>query len=235
MSRSNTVRASAVLIACALLLNASTAAAQDFVLQFRDGLVTLVAREQTVPTILKWWARLGNVTVVNGEKIEGAPVTLQLVDVPERDALAILLRNVGGYILAARHDEIPGVPVFDRIVVLQSSGQPIRNLQPLQAAQATTPSVSADNFDLDPGVAGRSAEPIVPVPPPAGLPQGGMAVAGAAPFASQGPFAPKGNASGGPAGMPTGTASGTARPGEMTAPPPMSRTSAGPQRPPEPR
>lgn len=233
MSRSNTVRASAVLIACALLLHASTAAAQDFVLQFRDGLVTLVAREQTVPTILKWWARLGNVTVVNGEKIEGAPVTLQLVDVPEREALAILLRNVGGYLLAARHEEIPGVPVFDRIVVLQSSGQPIRNPPPLQAAQANAPSVSSDNLDLDPGVAGRSAEPIVAVPRPAGLPQAGVPVAGAAPFASQGPFAPKGNANGGPAGMPTGTASGTARPGEMTAPQPKSRASSGPQRPPQ--
>src|SRR3954470_13527403 len=99
MNRSKVLRTSTLLMACALF-DASTAAAQDFILHFRDGLVTLVAREVTVPTILNWWGRIGSATVVNGEKVEGPPIPLQLVDVPESEALAILLRNVGGYILA---------------------------------------------------------------------------------------------------------------------------------------
>ena len=220
MSRSKTVGASLLLSACTLLLNARPAGAQEFTLHFRDGLVTLVARDVTVPTILTWWARLGNVTVVNGDKIDSTPVTLQLVDVPEREALAVLLRNVGGYILAARHEgDLQGVSVFDRILVLKPSDGPLRNQPPQVVAQFTPSQASQQNLEA-PGVANESAEPMVLSSPPS------------SPAPAAAPFVFQGNGNRGPAGSPVGTSSGTARPGEMTVPPPPTRTSPGPPRPP---
>jgi hypothetical protein len=224
MSRSNPVGAVAALLAiCVLVLSPNTAAAQEFVLQFHDGLVTLVARDVSVRTILSQWGRTGSATVVNGEKVDGPPVTLQLVDVPERDALAILLRNAGGYLLAARHDFQPGASVFDRIVVVAPSA--VRNASPQLAAQLSPPPATFESVD-DPGIANQSAEPIIEPPPNA-------ARSGAAPFAfgapGPAPFAAQGNP-GGPAGAPMGTSAGTARPGEVTTPPPVSRKSDGPQR-----
>ena len=47
--------------------------------------------------ILTEWARIGGTKVVGGEKMTGAPLTLKLVNVPERQALDIILRNVAGY------------------------------------------------------------------------------------------------------------------------------------------
>jgi hypothetical protein len=223
MSRSNTARTSTLVIACTLLLSARTASAQEFVLHFRDGLVTLVTREVTVPTILTWWGRVGSATVVNGEKVEGPPVTLQLVDVPEREALAILLRNVGGYILAPRHERLQGVSVFDRILVLQPGAAPIRNQPASQVAEVTSPSASPESTATAPGVPGQSAEvaafPSAPAP--------SMPVPGAQ-------FSPQGNGTRGPTAMPLAAGSGTARPGEMTAAPVrVIRSSPGPQRPPQ--
>ena len=131
------VRASLVLmLVCATqLLDARRATAQDFALQLRNGLVTLVARDATVTQILDRWAQVGGTTIVNREKIHGAPITLQLVDVPERTALAILLRDVGGYILAERLDARQGASVIDRVLILPTSTVPVRS-SPAQALVA---------------------------------------------------------------------------------------------------
>jgi hypothetical protein len=228
MNRSKIVRTSTALMACALF-HASTAAAQDFILHFRDGLVTLVAQDVSVPTILNWWGRIGSATVVNAEKVEGPPVTLRLVDVPEGEALAILLRNAGGYILAPRHEDLQGVSVFERILVVpaRSLGSPA--LPPAQVARLASPLDAAASSGADAGVAkeeavgaaNQSAE--VAVFPPS-LFGGSASGAGAARFAPRAV---------GPTGAPVANGLGTARPGEVAAPPPRTRLSAGPQRPPE--
>ena len=231
MSKSNPVGVAALLAACVLLLSPNTAAAQEFVLQFHDGLVTLVARDVTVPTILSRWGRTGSATIVNGEKAEGPAVTLQLVDVPERDALAILLRNVGGYILAARHEFQSGASVFDRILVVAPSA--VRNSSPQLTAQLPPPPASLGSAEMDQGMPNQSAEPVVFSPPPPNVAAPGAAPSaasfapGAAPFGASAPFAPQGNFRG-PAGIPLGTSAGTARPGEVAAPPAPTRVSTGP-------
>ena len=48
----------------------------------------------------------------------GAPVTLQLTDVPERQALDIVLRGAAGYMVLARDTATPGASAFDKILVL---------------------------------------------------------------------------------------------------------------------
>ena len=62
-------------------------------LEFHDGLVNLTTQNAPLRTILTEWARLGGTQVVNVERLAGAPVTLQLTDVPETQALDIILRG----------------------------------------------------------------------------------------------------------------------------------------------
>jgi hypothetical protein len=114
----------------ALLLCAVPADAQQSVtLEFSDGLVTLRTQNAPVRTILAEWARLGGATIVNGDRVAGPPVTLELTAVPERQALDIVLRNVAGYMLGPRRAEATGVSAFDRILILPTSVAP-RNPPP---------------------------------------------------------------------------------------------------------
>src|SRR5258705_1325692 len=84
-----------------LLLTASTAFA-DVTVTMHDGRVTIVAKEATVRQILTEWARVGQTKIVNVERIPGGPMTLELTNVPEQQALDLLLRSVSGYMTAPR-------------------------------------------------------------------------------------------------------------------------------------
>jgi hypothetical protein len=114
------------LTVAAILLGwvASTQAQQSIRLEFNDGTVTLSARDASLRTILGEWARLGGATVVNGDRVVGQPVTLELTAVPERQALDILLRGVSGYMIAPRPAGSNGASMFDRILILPTSTPP---------------------------------------------------------------------------------------------------------------
>ncbi|MGH9254666.1 MAG: hypothetical protein ACRD3C_08860 [Vicinamibacterales bacterium] len=126
-------------VAAALLLASvvPAVAQQPVALQFNGGRVTLRAQNVPIRTILAEWARLGGATVVNGERVAGPPVTLELTDVPERQALDVILRSVAGYMLAPRRAGSVGPSAFDRIMILPTSVAP-RN-PPLAAAAAAGP------------------------------------------------------------------------------------------------
>ena len=78
------------------------AVAGDLKLTIQNGRVTIIAHDVPLQQILQEWARLGNTKIVNAEKVVGLPVTLELVDVPERQALDTLLRSTAGYLAAPR-------------------------------------------------------------------------------------------------------------------------------------
>src|SRR5436190_11873724 len=65
-------------------LAASAAAQAPLQLQISDGRVTLHAENVPVRTILAEWARVGGTTILNGDRVAGTPLTLQLEGVPER-------------------------------------------------------------------------------------------------------------------------------------------------------
>jgi len=113
-----------VSLGLAALLWTTQAEAQHVSLDIRDGGVTLDARGVTVAQILAEWARVGGVKVINAEKIGGSPVTLLLRDVNERQALEVLLREAGGYLLFARREGNPGTSVFEQILVVPVSRTP---------------------------------------------------------------------------------------------------------------
>src|SRR5215470_14569638 len=105
------------------LLTASVSSA-DVELQLRDGRVSIVAKDATVRQIMTEWARVGQTRVVNVERIPGGPMTLELRDVPEDRALAVLLRPLSGYVAAPRPAPMPNLSRFDRILVMPTVAAP---------------------------------------------------------------------------------------------------------------
>ena len=112
-----------VLLAAALtVVSVLPAAAQSVSLTLRDGRVTLITQNATPAAILAEWARLGQVKVVDAERVPGSPLTLRLENVPEREALDIVLRSAAGYIAAPRSQAVAGnVSRFDRVIVMATS------------------------------------------------------------------------------------------------------------------
>lgn len=128
------VRLSAIVIALAFAL-AAPALAGDLKLTIRDGRVTLDARDVTVREILAEWARIGHTNIIDGQRVPGGPVTLQLDSVSERQALDVLLRSVAGYIAAPRAQAMADGSSFDRIVVMPT----------IRVVSVTSVSPSADD------------------------------------------------------------------------------------------
>ena|SRR5688572_8581094 len=114
----------AVLLSPALPSAAQTVAAPTVRVQFTGGLVTVVAQNASLRQILAEWARLGGTTFVNAERVPATPVTLELQNVTERQALEVLLRSVSGYMVAAREVSGPGASSFDRILIVPTSTAP---------------------------------------------------------------------------------------------------------------
>src|SRR6266498_1810799 len=94
------------------LLAGSTAFA-DVQVTMHDGRVSVVAKDATLRQILTEWARVGQTKVVNVERIPGAPMTIELRDLPEAQALEILLRSLSGYMAAPRPAPASNLSRFD--------------------------------------------------------------------------------------------------------------------------
>ncbi len=108
-----------------VVLAALPAAAQSPVsLTIHDGKVSLTAHEVPLRTILTEWGRIGGTNVVGSDRLTGGLVSLELTDVPERQALDVLLRNVSGYLLASRPASLSGVSVYNRIIIMPPSVAP---------------------------------------------------------------------------------------------------------------
>src|SRR5437667_5875962 len=102
------------------LLTASTAFAEVKV-TMQEGRVSIVAKDATVRQILTEWARVGQTKIVNVERIPGGPLTLQLTNMPEQEALDILLASVTGYMAAPRPVTAANLSYYDRILVLPTA------------------------------------------------------------------------------------------------------------------
>lgn len=113
----------AAITALGLVLGlALPAGAQHLTLHIGDGRVTLDAVDVPARQILAEWARVGGTRVVGAEKITGGALTLKLTDMPERQALDIILRNVAGFMAATRADSAPaGASAYDRILIMATS------------------------------------------------------------------------------------------------------------------
>src|SRR6185503_7563593 len=123
-------------------LGVASAGAQTLTLRVEQGLVTMSARNVVVSEILARWTQVTGVTVVNGDRAT-MRVTLELVNEPERSALAVVLRDVHGYILAARQsDGVAGAMTINRILIAPASTE---NANTVQANTIQADSVSQAN------------------------------------------------------------------------------------------
>jgi hypothetical protein len=236
------------------LLAAWPASAQQVKLSFNDGLVSLDVAAVPVRTILAEWSKLGGTKVIGGERVTGAPLTLKLVNVPESQALEIVLRSVAGYMAAPRSASAAGSSMYDRILVLATSSAPApaagrpappqptnqpnngRFVRP-QPAQSDEQDEPEDDPDPNPpnppaftfpppGQAGGYAQPGMLSNPPPGIGQPTITI-------NPNTGAPQSitiNPST-PSSRP-GTTFGTPTPGMITAPPPQQQQPGTPVRPP---
>jgi hypothetical protein len=213
---------------------AAFAAAQaPLQLHISNGRVTLHAQNVPLRAILAEWAKLGGAKIVNGEAVAGAPLTLDLEGVSERQALDIILRGVSGYVLAARQPGTVGVSMYDRIMILPTSVAP-RN--PTPALAGTTPGIirpvaprqaddqNADDQDAAQGNDGVPLGRPVPIPRPVvgGAPGGApMPPVTVVPDNEPQPQSPLVVTPANPFGLPAGSST---RPGVIAPPPPQQPT-----------
>ena len=83
-------------------LAAASTASADVQITMRDGRVSVIAKDATLRQILAEWAKVGQTKILNADRVPGAPLTLQLNNVPETQALDTLLRTVSGYVASPR-------------------------------------------------------------------------------------------------------------------------------------
>jgi len=151
----------------ALVLTASTAFAEVKV-SMQDGRVSIVAKDATLRQILTEWARVGQTKIVNVERIPGGPMTIELTNMPEQQALDLLLRSVSGYMTAPRAVADSSLSQFDRVVVMPTSVAP----RPTMTAQPA-PTFAQPQFAPPPQMADDDVDDERPAPNVA-VPNGGF-------------------------------------------------------------
>jgi hypothetical protein len=125
--------------AAALVAAAGPVAADDLELSFEAGRVTVVAADVPLVTILEEWTRLGDTRFVAAHGLPARPVSVRMVDVPEREALRVLLRAAGGYIAESRSTRQPGVSAFERVLIMAGGRRPARSRPGADQFQAPAP------------------------------------------------------------------------------------------------
>jgi hypothetical protein len=116
------------------LLFAIPAFAGELKLSINSGRVTIIATNVPVSQVLQEWARIGHTRIVNGERIMGPAITVQLVNVPEKEALDIILQSASGYVAAPRAQLVADASMYDRIMVMPTSVAPPPSAAPAVSA-----------------------------------------------------------------------------------------------------
>jgi hypothetical protein len=126
-----------------------------------------VAKDATVRQILTEWARVGQTKIVNVERIPGGPITLELSNVPESQALDVLLRALSGYITAMRPVETANLSQFDRIIIMPTlaSARPAPSSAPPPPVFQQAPQFNQQPIVGDDEPDDQRPTPVAPVPP----------------------------------------------------------------------
>lgn len=215
-----------------------------------DGKISIDAQDVTIRQILAEWARLGKTQIVNLERVTSGPITLKIENVPEKDALDIILRAVPGHMAVPRETYLPGASVYERILILASAATVTAAARP---QTPTFPSPMSPNITqlrsgspvLTPGVLPEPADPAADqrddlaiaaaaaaglVPVPALMPAPTTLNPANMP-ALVGPAGPQGTQQPAPATQPSNpwnAPAGSSRPGLAPAAPPAPTTTPSP-------
>ena len=96
------IRSAWVALMVAVALTPAAASADEIQVTMEASRVSLTATNAPLTDVLAEWARVGATEFIDADKLAAAPVTLELIDVAESDALRILLCPVTGYLAARR-------------------------------------------------------------------------------------------------------------------------------------
>ncbi len=130
-------------ICVALALAAPVSAADDLELSIQDGRVTIRAQQVSIKAILAEWGRVGHTRIIDADGLVDEVVTLELVNVPEAQALRTLLRDAAGYLAAPRAALLEGGSRFDRILVMaETKGAATRQVSGVPGTRPAPPRVS---------------------------------------------------------------------------------------------
>jgi len=121
----------------AFLALASAPAFADVQLTMQNGRVTILAKDATVRQILNEWSKVGKTNIVNVERVPGGPMTLELRNVTEGQALEVLLRSLSGYITAPRAEQTANLSQFDRIIIMPT----VASVRPAASSASASPPV----------------------------------------------------------------------------------------------
>jgi hypothetical protein len=147
-------------LALVVSLVPATSARAEVKLTMTDGLVSITATNATVREILAEWAKVGKTQIVNAERVSSAPMSIQLNNVYESQALDVIMRSVSAYIAAPRPQIAADASRFDRIVILPTSTPPRNPATPTPPAFAQPPMFNPPPpptaFDDDDDVAARN-------------------------------------------------------------------------------
>jgi len=116
--------------------SAAGAPGNDVVLRIDGGRVWLKATNATIGQVLNEWSRIGQTRIVNGDRVPGGPVTLQLENVSEEEALDVLLRSAAGFMGVRRAMPLAASSAFDRILILPKGTTPTNASAPRQVEAA---------------------------------------------------------------------------------------------------
>jgi hypothetical protein len=172
------VRTIARVVILAGLLGMMTVAAMGgprVQLTIRDGRVWLNTDGATAGEILAEWARVGQTSIANGERVQSGPLTLQLDGALEADALDIVLRSAGGFVAVDRAPgaqlAAPSLSRYARVVVVPGSAASPQEREPFRRAEPmrTFPPAPAPAFSAVPASAG-DAPPTAAAQPAFGSP-----------------------------------------------------------------
>jgi hypothetical protein len=188
-------------VVCAAVLVAAPASA-DVRLTIVNGQVTLSAKDATLRQILAEWARVGQTTFVNAEGVAGGPLTIELANVSEEQALDVVLRSVSGYLAAPRSVAIGNASRYDRILVMPTSTGTRPSAAPappmFQQPQFNPPPIEDTEDEDEPEDPGIPPNGVVPgqrrpifnaFPPGQGAPRRGLPTEIAPPGTAPGVFA----------------------------------------------
>src|SRR5436190_6637754 len=126
-------------LAAAIVVAWSGPARAEVKLTINDGHVTLTATNATIREILTEWGKVGKTTIVNAERIAGGPVTIQLTNVYEEQALDVIMRTVSAYLAAPRPALVANSSRFASIMVLPTSTPPRNGPAPATPAYIPPP------------------------------------------------------------------------------------------------
>ncbi|HKT79933.1 MAG TPA: hypothetical protein VJP86_06905 [Vicinamibacterales bacterium] len=239
----------AAILLTSCLIAAAQAAAANVTVSLRNGLVSIHATQAPLSEIIAEWSRVGGTVFVNTNIVPATPTTLELTDVPEKDALAILLRDTTGYLAVGRSTADAGLSQLARVVIMP--GRTMTTAERATQAAALPPPRQPAPAPFDPNTVAPviapngapvqddqlGAPPFVPTQRPYGDPASAPSASpNARPFQPGQPATPPVPYGAPPAGSntaaPTGsTPVGSPAPG-MIAPPPTPAVPGAPAPPP---